>query len=51
MLVYHTSDQNLSYEMPNNQICFITQRAIDRCLRFIVAEEIIRLHKSMPATD
>lgn len=27
--------QNLSYEMPNNQICFITQRAIDRCLRFI----------------
>lgn len=27
--------QNLSYEMPNNQLCFITQRAIDNCLRFI----------------
>lgn len=27
--------QNLSYEMPNNQLCFITQRAIDKCLRFI----------------
>lgn len=27
--------QNLAYEMPNNQLCFITQRAIDRCLRFI----------------
>ena len=27
--------QNLTYEMPNNQLCFITQRAIDRCLKFI----------------
>lgn len=27
--------QNLVYEMPNNQLCFITQRAIDNCLRFI----------------
>ncbi len=27
--------QNLAYEMPNNQLCFITQRAIDRCLTFI----------------
>lgn len=27
--------QNLAYEMPNNQLCFITQRAIDRCLAFI----------------
>lgn len=27
--------QNLTYEMPNNQICFITQRAIDKCLKFI----------------
>lgn len=27
--------QNLAFEMPNNQLCFITQRAIDRCLRFI----------------
>lgn len=26
---------NLAYEMPNNQLCFITQRAINRCLRFI----------------
>lgn len=25
---------NLVYEMPNNQLCFITQKAIDRCLRF-----------------
>lgn len=27
--------QKLVYEMPNNQLCFITQRAIDKCLRFI----------------
>lgn len=27
--------QNLVYEMPNNQLCFITQEAIDRCLKFI----------------
>lgn len=27
--------QNLAYEMPNNQLCFITQRSIDRCLSFI----------------
>lgn len=27
--------QNLTYEKPNNQLCFITQRAIDRCLKFI----------------
>ncbi len=27
--------KNLAYEMPNNQLCFITQRAIDRCLKFI----------------
>lgn len=27
--------QNLAYEMPNNQLCFITQKAIDRCLKFI----------------
>lgn len=27
--------QNLVYEMPNNQLCFITQRAIDKCLKFI----------------
>lgn len=27
--------QNLAYEMPNNQLCFITQRAIDSCLRFV----------------
>lgn len=27
--------QNLMYEMPNNQLCFITQEAIDRCLAFI----------------
>ena len=26
--------QNLIYEMPNNQLCFITQKAIDRCLVF-----------------
>jgi hypothetical protein len=26
---------NLAYEMPNNQLCFITQEAIDRCLKFI----------------
>lgn len=27
--------QKLKYEMPNNQICFITRRAIDCCLKFI----------------
>lgn len=27
--------QNLAYEMPNNQLCFITQRAIDKCLKFV----------------
>lgn len=27
--------QNLAYEMPNNQLCFITQKAIDNCLKFI----------------
>lgn len=27
--------QNLAYEMPNNQICFITQKAIDSCLTFL----------------
>ena len=27
--------QNLSYEKPNHQLCFITQRAIDKCLRLI----------------
>jgi hypothetical protein len=27
--------QNLAYEMPNNQLCFITQKAIDKCLKFI----------------
>lgn len=27
--------QRLVYEMPNNQLCFITQEAIDKCLNFI----------------
>ena len=27
--------QNLAYEMPNNQICFTSQKAIDRCLKFV----------------
>lgn len=27
--------QKLIYEMPNNQICFVTQQAVDRCLKFI----------------
>lgn len=27
--------QNLAYEMPNNQLCFITQKALDKCLKFI----------------
>lgn len=30
--------QNLAYEMPNNQLCFITQKAIDSCLAFIEHE-------------
>lgn len=25
----------LMYEKPNHQLCFITQKAIDRCLRFV----------------
>lgn len=27
--------QNLAYEKPNHQLCFITQNAIDKCLKFI----------------
>ncbi len=27
--------QKLIYEMPNNQLCFITQKAIDDCLKLI----------------
>lgn len=27
--------QNLAYEKPNNQLCFISQSAIERCLKFI----------------
>lgn len=27
--------QNLAYEKPNHQLCFITQTAIDKCLKFI----------------
>ena len=27
--------QNLAYEKPNNQLCFITQKAIDSCLKFL----------------
>ncbi|MDE7115924.1 MAG: DUF3990 domain-containing protein [Muribaculaceae bacterium] len=27
--------QNLAYEKPNHQLCFITQRAIDGCLKFV----------------
>lgn len=32
--------QKLKYEMTNNQICFITQKAIDCCLRFIEYNKI-----------
>lgn len=32
--------QNLAYEKPNHQLCFITQRAIDRCLKFIEHQTI-----------
>ena len=27
--------QNLAFERPNHQLCFITQKAIDKCLKFI----------------
>lgn len=27
--------QKLIYEMPNNQVCFVTQKAIDSCLKFV----------------
>ncbi len=27
--------QKLVYETPNNQLCFITQKAIDKCLKFV----------------
>lgn len=27
--------QNLAYEKPNHQLCFITQKAIDSCLAFV----------------
>ena len=26
---------NLAYEQPNHQLCFITQKAIDKCLKFV----------------
>ena len=32
--------QNLAFEKPNNQLCFITQRAIDNCLRFVEHNKI-----------
>lgn len=32
--------QNLVYEMPNNQLCFITQRAIDICLKFLEHKKV-----------
>lgn len=32
--------QNLAYEMPNNQLCFITQTAIDKCLKFVEHKKI-----------
>ncbi len=32
--------QNLKFHMPNNQLCFVTQRAIDTCLRFIEYKEV-----------
>lgn len=31
---------NLAYEMPNNQLCFITQEAIDKCLRFVEHKKV-----------
>lgn len=40
----YTKDQaldNLKYEMQNNQLCFITQQAIDKCLKF-VSHKIIK---------
>ncbi len=30
--------QNLAYEKPNNQMCFISQKAIDSCLKFVEHE-------------
>lgn len=32
--------QSLAYEMPNNQLCFISQNAIDKCLKFIEYKKI-----------
>lgn len=32
--------QNLAYEMPNNQLCFISQNAINKCLRFIECKKL-----------
>lgn len=32
--------QNLAYEMPNNQLCFISQNAVDKCLKFIEYKKI-----------
>ena len=33
--------QNLAYEMPNNQPCFISQQAIDNCLKFIAYKKYL----------
>ncbi|MDE5585049.1 MAG: DUF3990 domain-containing protein, partial [Muribaculaceae bacterium] len=32
--------QNLAYEKPNHQLCFITQRAIDKCLKFVEHKKV-----------
>ena len=31
--------QNLVYEKPNHKLCFITQKAIDKCLKFVEYKE------------
>ncbi len=33
--------KRLSYARPNNQICFISQRAIDKCLQYLRFETVI----------
>ena len=32
--------QRLAYEMPNQQLCFVSQRAIDSCLGFIECKHV-----------
>lgn len=45
MITKDVALERLIYEKPTNQICFISQAAIDSCLHYIGSEEIINTQK------